>query len=62
MAENTKHSVHKAGKLLPPAVPVKVQGEGFRCLAYRDKKGAWIDYHNGEPLRGAIRVVEYEFD
>jgi len=62
MAENTKQRVHKAGKPLPPAVPVQVQGEGFRCLAYRDRSGAWINYHNGEHLNGTVKVIEYHFD
>jgi hypothetical protein len=62
MAENTKVRVHQARKPLPPAVPVQVQGEGFRCLAYRDKTGAWIDYHSGEPLKGPVKVIEYGFD
>ena len=62
MAENTKPRVHKAGKQVPLAVPVQVQCEGFRCLAYRDKHGTWINYTSGEPLKGAVRVVEYHFD
>jgi hypothetical protein len=62
MAENTKHRVHQAQKPLPPAVPVLVQGEGFRCLAYRDRNGVWLDYHNGGLLKGAVKIVEYEFD
>ena len=62
MAQNTNQRVHKAGKPLPPAVPVQVQGEGFRCLAYRDENGVWIDYHSGEPLQGEVKVVEYKFD
>ena len=62
MAANTKHRVHHVEKPLPPAVPVQVQGEGFRCLAYRDKNGHWVDFHSGEPLHGEVKVVEYEFD
>jgi len=62
MVANTKHRVHQIGKPLPPAVPVRVQGEGFRCLAYRDRSGAWINYRNGEPLKGAVKVMDYDFD
>ena len=63
MAENTKqHRVHKAGKALPLAVPVQVQGEGFRCLAYRDRNGTWVDYHDGHPLKGSVKIVDCEFD
>jgi hypothetical protein len=62
MAENTHPRVHKARKPLPPAVPVQVQGEGFRCLAYRDENGVWLNYHSGKRLKGEVKVVEYNFD
>jgi len=38
--------------------PVQVQCEGFRCMAYKDENGHWIDYHSGKPLGGKIRAVE----
>jgi hypothetical protein len=60
MADNTKPCVQKAERRLPLAVPVHVQCDGFRCLAYRDKNGQWINYHNDEPLTGEVRVVEYK--
>jgi hypothetical protein len=59
MADGTKHCVDKAEKRLPLAVPVNVQCEGFRCLAYRDEKGNWINYHSGELILGSVRVIEY---
>lgn len=62
MADNTHSCVQKAEKRLPLAVPVQVQGEGYRCLAYRDSKGVWINYQNGEPLQGSVRVVLYNVD
>lgn len=62
MAENTHQRVHKAGRSLPLAVPVQVQGNGFRCLAYRDESGDWIDYYSGERLKGEVKVVEYRPD
>jgi hypothetical protein len=62
MANNTKHCVSRAEKHLPLAVPVHVQCEGFRCLAYRDEKGNWIDYIRGEPIQGTVRIIEYNED
>lgn len=62
MADNTKLCVQKAEKRLPLAVPVQVQCEEYRCLAYRDREGTWINYHNGEPLKGSVRVVLYNID
>lgn len=61
MEEHKKPRVQDR-KPLPLAVPVQVQCEGYRCLAYRDKKGNWLNYHSGEPLKGTVKVVEYEFD
>jgi hypothetical protein len=60
MADNTKQVVQKAERT--QAVPVHVQCDGFRCLAYRDKNGVWVDYHNGKPLTGTVKVVEYKKD
>jgi hypothetical protein len=63
MADNTKSRVQKAQKHLPPpAVPVHVQCDGFRCLAYCDKNGAWVNYQDGKPLSGIVRVIEYNLD
>ncbi len=49
-------------KGLPLAVPVQVQCDGFRCLAYRDSAGNWVDFHNGKPLDGKVRIVPPEFE
>jgi hypothetical protein len=32
------------------------------CLAYRDRAGAWVDYHTGKPLAGEIHLIEYSED
>jgi hypothetical protein len=62
MAGDTKHSVQNAEKQIPLAVPVHVQCDGFRCLAYRNKSGTWVNYHSGEPLIGTVRIIEYNLD
>ena len=63
MAVQSKYqSVAQRDTTLPPAVPVQVQCEGFRCLAYRDQTGAWVDYHTGKPLVGEVRLIEYSED
>jgi hypothetical protein len=41
------------------AVPVQIQCEGFRCLAYRNHNGVWVDYHSGRSIIGSVRVIEY---
>jgi hypothetical protein len=60
MAEDMKQR-QKAGKYPSLTVPVQVQCEGFRCLAYRNENGEWVDYHNGQLLKGPVRIVEYTF-
>ena len=37
--------------------PVIVQCSDFRCMAYRDTSGKWLDYFNGEELKGEVKVV-----
>lgn len=44
-------------KLPPIEQQVMVQGEGFRCLAYRDKDGKWRDVFRQSELKGRIRVL-----
>lgn len=61
MAEDRKQS-QKAEKRPPLAIPVHVQCEGFRCLAYRNETGEWVDYHNGKLLKGPVRIIEYNID
>ncbi len=58
MAEKTLHRP-KAEKRPHSVAPVHVQCEGFRCLAYRDKSGAWVDYHSGELLKGHVQIIQY---
>jgi hypothetical protein len=36
---------------------VQVQCAGFRCMAYRDETGAWIDFHMGKPITGYVEEV-----
>ncbi len=48
----------KNSQKLPLAAAVQVQCEGFRCLAYRDHDGKWIDFHTGEVLAGTVTVVQ----
>jgi hypothetical protein len=63
MAVLGKHqAVVQRDTILPPAVPVQVQCEGFRCLAYQDQTGAWVDYHTGKTLIGDVRLIEYSGD
>jgi hypothetical protein len=62
MADEVKWNPTKVRRALPLAVPVHVQCGGFRCLAYRDKRGNWINYHTGECIEGPVRVIVYHLD
>lgn len=45
------------GSLPPPGVPVQVQCNGFKCMAYRDKEGNWMDFFTRKFLPGVQGVV-----
>ena len=36
----------------------RVQCKGFRCLAYRDRQGAWRSYFNHQLLPPVLEVLE----
>jgi hypothetical protein len=62
MGDDKKHGarVGRNSEELLHAAAVQVQCEGFRCLAYRDHEGRWIDFHTGKPLVGTVTVVPPE--
>jgi len=63
MIEDMSNSLSPHKNELPfrtRAVPVQVQCENFRCLAFQDKDGRWLDYHNGKLLTGRVHIVEYK--
>ena len=57
-ASSSHKSVQQFNRRRPLFVAVRVQCEGFRCLAYRDEQGNWFDFANGKPLNGTVRVIE----
>ena len=34
-----------------------VQCANFRCMAYRDSRGKWRDYFNGDELQGEVTII-----
>jgi hypothetical protein len=36
---------------------VWVQCKGYRCLAYRDATGKWINFYTGKELTGFFKVI-----
>ena len=45
------------GPLPLSGVPVQVQCNGFKCMAYRDKDGNWMDFFTRKFLPGVLGVV-----
>jgi hypothetical protein len=41
----------------PRDKPFIVQCSGFRCMAYRDSRGQWRDYFNGEEIHGEVTII-----
>jgi hypothetical protein len=54
-AQKSSKSVY--GPLPPPGLPVQVQCNGFKCIAYRDKDGKWTDLFTRKLLQGVQGVV-----
>lgn len=40
-----------------PGLPVQVQCDGFKCIAFRDKEGRWVDLFTREFLPRVLGVV-----
>ena len=53
--QNTGESVY--GPLPRSGLPVQVQCKGFKCMAYRDKDGNWMDFFTHKFLPGVLGVV-----
>jgi len=53
-----RHGVQGPDPLPPIGKAVIVRGEGFRCMAYRDRDGKWKDYFRMEELPGVIEWCE----
>jgi hypothetical protein len=45
------------GPLPRPGMPVQVQCIGFKCMAYRDDDGKWMDFFTRKFLPGVLGVV-----
>ena len=38
-------------------LPVQVQCDGFKCMAYLNKEGRWVDLFTGTPLSYVLGVI-----
>jgi hypothetical protein len=47
----------KFGALPVAGVPVQVQCNGFKCMAFRDREGRWVDLFSREFLPHVLGVV-----
>lgn len=45
------------GSLPVLGLPVQVQCEGFKCMAFRDREGRWVDLFSRELLPRVLGVV-----
>ena len=45
------------GSLPRPGLPVQVQCDGFKCMAFLNKQGRWIDLFTHEPLVRVLGVI-----
>jgi hypothetical protein len=55
---DTEHNAKPHYGALPaPGLPVQVQCMGFKCMAFRDKEGRWVDLFTRKYLSGVLGVV-----
>lgn len=47
----------RPGPLPPVGLPVQVQRDGCKSMAYLDKDGRWVDLFTHEPLPPGQRVI-----
>ncbi len=47
----------KYGPLPVLGVPVQVQCDGFKCMAFRDRQGRWVDLFTREFVPRILGVV-----
>jgi len=45
------------GSLPILGLPVQVQCDGFKCMAFRDREGRWVDLFSRELLQRVLGVV-----
>jgi hypothetical protein len=38
-------------------LPVQVQCDGFKCMAFRDREGQWVDFFSREILPRVLGVL-----
>jgi hypothetical protein len=57
MKEETFQAQPVYGPLPIPGLPVQVQCEGFKCMAYRNKDGRWVDFFTRQFLPRVLGVI-----
>jgi hypothetical protein len=45
------------GPLPALGLPVQVQCDGFKCMAFRDKEGKWVDLFTRKSLSHVLGVI-----
>ena len=39
---------------------VWIQCKGYRCMAYQNAAGKWINFYTGQELKGSVQVIKEE--
>lgn len=55
--KDQKFKKPKFGPLPIVGLPVQVQCNGFKCMAFRDQTGRWVDLFTREFVPGVLGVV-----
>ena len=57
MQDEFPKTIPRYGPLPISGMPVQVQCDGFKCMAYRDKEGRWVDLFTRQYLARVLGVV-----
>jgi hypothetical protein len=56
--ETSEREIHRTGRLVPNHQdPVWVQCKEYRCLAYLDKTGKWVNFYTGKKLTHFVKMI-----
>jgi hypothetical protein len=55
--EVQKLTKNNYGPLPVLGLPVQVQCDGFKCMAFRDREGRWVDFFSREFVPRVLGVV-----
>ena len=57
--DSSNRKLEGTDKTMRPGEPVWVQCEGYRCLAFQDKKGDWWSFYDRTRIPNVLKVLDH---